>query len=82
MVARTYRVDGITPEDVVDHFARALPADGWRTAEPVHRSDTEARSGWVTDEWRLEVERLPVSDGQDPTSAEHVVQHGLVLRPR
>lgn len=82
VVAQTYRTDGVTPQEVVDHFERELPPSGWRMAEPVHRSDTGSRGDWVTDDWRLEVSAAPVPDRRDPSSPEEVVQYSLVLRPR
>lgn len=82
VVAQTYRTNGVTPQEVVDHFEQELPPAGWRMAEPVHRGDTESRGDWVTDEWRLEVSAAPVPDRRHPSSPEEVVQYSLVLRPR
>ena len=82
IVARTYRAAGVTPEAVVAFYERELPSAGWRPAEPAFRADTESRSDWVTDEWRLEVSSTRIEDRRAASADQVVVQYSLVLRPR
>ena len=83
VVARSYKVPGASPEQVLDFYREALPAR-WSMVSPVEKLGVGTfRADWVGEDYRLRVTATQEGDvlSQDDASKTVVAQYSLTLNP-
>ena len=83
VVARSYKVPGALPEQVLDFYRDALQAR-WSMVSPVEKLGVGTfRADWVGDDYRLRVTATQEGDvlSQDEPSRTVVAQYSLTLQP-
>ena len=83
VVARSYKVPGASPEQVLDFYRNALQAR-WSMVAPVEKLGVGTfRADWVNDDHRLRVTATQEGDvlSQDDASKTVVAQYSLTLHP-
>ena len=83
VVARSYKVPGASPEQVLDFYRETLPAR-WSMVSPVEKLGVGTfRADWVGEEYRLRVTATREGDvlSQDDASKTVVAQYSLTLNP-
>lgn len=82
VVTQSFKVTALSPEDVLDFYAEALPAQGWAVATaPVARGTDVWRGEWARNGRLLQVTASPdVDDGTDAGDGSPTTQLNLQLR--
>ena len=83
VVARSYKVTGVVPEQVLDFYRGALE-EQWSMITPVEKLGIGTlRADWVGEDYRLRVSatREPELDNPDDPANKVVSQYSLTLHP-
>ena len=83
VVARSYKVPGASPEQVLDFYRDALQ-ERWSMVSPVEKLGVGTfRADWVGEDYRLRVTATQEGDvlSQDDPSRTVVAQYSLTLHP-